>query len=160
MSKKIILSLTVIMMLLAGCTTTAQNNTQVFPSDVVAEIQEKLDDLTAGELPPGMVVWIDTPKYRFEAASGVANLKDGTAMAPSGAFRIGSITKMFTEAVIIQLAEEGELTLDDPLSLWLSEITDQLPNGDLMTLRQLLTHTSGVFNIVEHEAYYSDSSLR
>ncbi len=156
MSKKFILSLTVIMMLLAGCTTTAQNDTQAFPFDVVAEIQAKMDDLTAGELPPGMVVWIDTPKYRFEGASGVANLKDGTAMAPTGAFRIGSITKMFTATVIIQLEEGGLLTLDDPLSLWLPEAADQLPNGDLITLRQLLTHTSGVFSIVEHEAYYAD----
>ena len=156
MSKKLILSLTMIMMLLAGCTTTAQNNTQAFPSDVVAEIQAKMDDLTAGELPPGMVVWIDTSKYRFEGASGVANLKDGTAMAPSGAFRIGSITKMFTATVIIQLAEDGVLTLDDSLSLWLPEVADLLPYGNSITLRHLLTHTSGVFNIVEHEAYYAD----
>jgi D-alanyl-D-alanine carboxypeptidase len=156
MSKKFILSLTVIMMLLAGCTTTAQNDTQAFPSDVVAEIQAKMDNLTAGEIPPGMVVWIDTPKHRFEGASGVENLKDGTEMAPSGAFRIGSITKMFTATVIIQLAEDGVLTLDDPVSLWLPEVADQLPYGNSITLRHLLTHTSGVFNIVEHEAYYAD----
>ena len=115
-----------------------------------------MDDLTAGELPPGMVVWIDAPDYRFEGASGSADLMDDIPMPPEGAFRIGSITKMFTATVIVQLAEDGVLTLDDPLALWLPEVADQLPYGDQITLRHLLTHTSGLFNVVEHEAYWAD----
>ncbi len=63
---------------------------------------------------------------------------------------------MFTATVIIQLAEDGVLTLDDPLALWLPEVADQLPYGDQITLRHLLTHTSGLFNVVEHEAYWAD----
>jgi D-alanyl-D-alanine carboxypeptidase len=115
-----------------------------------------MDDLTAGELPPGMVVWIDAPGYRFEGTSGFADLMDDIPMPPEGAFRIGSITKMFTAVVIIQLAEDGVLTLDDPLALWLPKVADQLPYGDQITLRHLLTHTSGLFNVVEHEAYWAD----
>lgn len=155
MIKQIISSLTLIM-LLSGCVTTAQDNQQSFPPEVVAAIQTKMDDLTAGGLPPGMVMWIDAPGYRFEGASGFADLTDGIPMLPEGAFRIGSITKMFTATVIIQLAEEGVLTLDDPLALWLPEVAEQLPYGDQITLRHLLSHTSGLFNVVEHEAYYSD----
>jgi D-alanyl-D-alanine carboxypeptidase len=115
-----------------------------------------MDALTAGELPPGMAVWIDAPAYRLAGASGVANLTSDTPMPPEGAFRIGSITKMFTAAVIIQLAEDGVLTLDDPLALWLPEVAEQLPYGDQITLRHLLTHTSGLFNVVEHEDYWAD----
>jgi D-alanyl-D-alanine carboxypeptidase len=63
---------------------------------------------------------------------------------------------MFTATVIVQLAEDGVLTLDDPLALWLPEVADQLPYGDQITLRHLLTHTSGLFNVVEHEAYWAD----
>jgi D-alanyl-D-alanine carboxypeptidase len=48
------------------------------------------------------------------------------------------------------------LTLDDPLALWLPEVADQLPFGDQITLRHLLTHTSGLFSVVEHEAYWAD----
>jgi D-alanyl-D-alanine carboxypeptidase len=103
-----------------------------------------------------MVVWIDAPGYRFDGASGFANLMDNTPMPPEGAFRIGSITKMFTATVILQLAEDGVLTLDDPLALWLPDVAEQLPYGDQITLRHLLTHTSGLFNVVEHEAYYAD----
>jgi len=115
-----------------------------------------MDGLTAGELPPGMIVWIDAPAYQFAGASGSADLLNGTPMPPEGAFRIGSITKMFTAAVIVQLAEDGVLTLDDPLAQWLPEVAAQLPYGDQITLRHLLTHTSGLFNVVEHEAYYAD----
>lgn len=156
MIKQLILGLTLMMLMLSGCTTVAQDDPQTFPPDVVAEIQAKMDDLTAGELPPGMVVWIDAPEYRFAGASGFADLTDDIAMPPEGAFRIGSITKMFTAAVIVQLAEEGVLTLDDPLALWLPEVAEQLPYGDQITLRHLLTHTSGLFNVVEHESYWAD----
>ncbi len=145
-----------LVMLLPGLIATAQDDPQAFPPDVAAEIQAEMDDLTASGLPPGMVVWIDAPEYRFAGASGFADLTHDLPMPPEGAFRIGSITKMFTATVIIQLAEDGVLTLDDPLALWLPDVADQLPYGDQITLRHLLTHTSGVFNIVEHEAYWAD----
>jgi len=156
MQKQSMIRLALMVMLLTGCATTAQNNTQVFPTEVVTELQTKIDDVTTGGLPPGMILWIDAADYQFEGASGLASLTDEIPMPPDGAFRIGSITKMFTATVIIQLAEDGVLTLDDSLALWLPEVADQLPNGDLITLRHLLTHTSGLFNIVEHEAYYAD----
>lgn len=115
-----------------------------------------MDNLTATELPIGMVVWIDTPQNRFEGASGSANLSAEVPMPADGAFRIGSITKMFTAAVVAQLAEDGVLTLEDSLAQWLPEVADQLPHGDQITVYQLLTHTSGLFNVVEHEAYFAD----
>lgn len=154
MFKQIIFSLTLIV-LISACNTT-QNALKAFPADVTTDIQTKMDDLTAGGVPPGMVVWIDTPEHRFEGASGFANLSDNTPIASDGAFRIGSITKTFTATVILQLAEDGVLTLDDPMTLWLPEVAKQLPNGDQITLRHLLAHTSGLFNIVEHEAYWAD----
>ncbi|NDJ77070.1 MAG: beta-lactamase family protein [Chloroflexi bacterium] len=141
---------------LPDLTATAQDGPQAFPPAVVAEIQAEMDNLTARGLPPGMVVWIDAPDYQFAGASGFADLMNEVPMSPDGAFRIGSITKMFTATVIVQLAEEGVLTLDDPLALWLPEVADQLPYGDQITLRHLLTHTSGVFNIVESDLYFGD----
>ncbi len=146
----------ILVTLLPGFIVAAQDNPQAFPPDVAAEIQAEMDELTAGGFPLGMVVWIDAPEYRFAGASGSANLADDIPMSPEGAFRIGSITKMFTATVILQLAEDGVLTLDDPLAQWLPEVADQLPYGDQITLRHLLTHTSGVFNIVESDLYYGD----
>lgn len=143
--------------LLTGSVANAQQDTQPsFPPDVLAEIQAAMDSLTEGTFPPGMVVWIDTPEYQFAGASGFADLMGETPMTPQGAFRIGSITKMFTATVIIQLAEDSVLSLDDPLALWLPEVAEQLPYGDQITLRHLLSHTSGVFHYVENEVYYAD----
>jgi D-alanyl-D-alanine carboxypeptidase len=150
------LSLALILSLLPVGTAAAQAEPQAFPPDIEADIQTQMDGLTAGGLPPGMIAWIDAPPYRFEGASGSANLADGTPMPPEGAFRIGSITKMFTAVVIMQLAEDGVLSLDNPLAQWLPAVADQLPYGDQITLRHLLGHTSGVSNVVEHEAYYPD----
>ncbi len=156
MIRRLVLSLALMTLLLSGCAASGQSDSQEFPADAVAEIQAKMDDVTAGGLPPGMVVWIATPEYQFEGASGLANVGDETPMSPEGAFRIGSVTKMFTAAVIVQLAEDGVLTLDDPLALWLPDVAEQLPYGDQITVRQMLTHTSGLFNVVEHEAYFTD----
>ena len=156
--RMIITLMAFLMILLVGSSVTAQEDAepQAFPPEVTAEIQAEMDSLTEGTLPPGMVVWIDTPEYRFEGASGFANLVDETPMSPEGAFRIGSITKMFTATVVIQLAEDGVLALDDPLAMWLPEVADQLPYGDQITLRHLLSHTSGVYSYVENEAYFTD----
>ena len=154
MLKKIFLGLT-LMVLLSGCFT-SQKDLQSFPPKTTVEIQSIMDEKVADGFPPGMVVWIEGPEYRFEGASGLANVADNTPMSPDGAFRVGSITKMFTATVIVKLAEDGVLTLDDPVSLWLPEVADQLPNGHQITLHHLLSHTSGLFNVVEHEAYFTD----
>lgn len=155
MTRRLTSSLTLIVLLLTGWTA-SQDALQAFPPDVSAELQGHMDELSASGLPPGMVVWIDAPAYRFEGASGLADLSHDTPMPSHGAFRIGSITKMFTATVIMQLAEDGVLSLDDPVALWLPEVADRLPNGDRITLRHLLSHTSGLFNVVEHETYYAD----
>jgi D-alanyl-D-alanine carboxypeptidase len=62
---------------------------------------------------------------------------------------VGSITKTFVTAALMQLADEGKLTIDDPLSNWLPDF----PRADQITLRQLLGHTSGVYNYFEHPTY-------
>ena len=147
MIKQLIFTLT-LMIVLPAIIATAQDDVQAFPSDVVTQIQAEMDELTASGYPPGMVVWIDAPEYQFEGASGFADIKEETPVLPEDAFRIGSITKMFTATVILQLAEDGVLTLDDPLALWLPDVAEQLPYGDQITLRHLLSHTSGLFNVV------------
>ena len=76
------------------------------------------------------------------------------AVTPDTPFVVGSITKTFVAAAIMQLQEEGELSLDDPLSDWLPDY----PNAENITLRQLLSHTSGLFNYFEHPSTTRTSS--
>lgn len=69
---------------------------------------------------------------------GLANLEEQTAAAPSTNYRLASVTKQFTAASILFLAHDGKLSLDDPIRKWLPT----LPDG--ITIRHLLTHTSGL----------------
>jgi CubicO group peptidase (beta-lactamase class C family) len=62
-------------------------------------------------------------------------------------YQIGSITKQFTAAVIMQLQNEGKLSVNDKLSKYFSG----LPNGDKITIEHLLTHTSGMYNYTDDE---------
>jgi len=77
----------------------------------------------------------------FLAAAGMADLELGVPLAPDMVFEIGSITKQFTAAAILMLAEEGKLSLDDPIT---KHLPDYPPYGNGITIEHLLTHTSGI----------------
>jgi CubicO group peptidase (beta-lactamase class C family) len=83
-------------------------------------------------------------KIIYAKGFGLANLETGTKVTPDSVFMIGSITKQFTAAAIMVLAEQGKLTVDDPISRYFPDF----PRGQEVTIRQLLTHTSGVRTIM------------
>jgi D-alanyl-D-alanine carboxypeptidase len=68
--------------------------------------------------------------------------------------RIGSISKMFTTVVVLQLVEEDALDLDAPIATWLPDL---LPNGDVITVRQLLQHTSGLYDYLEDRRFVAQA---
>ena len=100
-------------------------------------------DTTAKELLiPGVVVVLRTPQGEFTVSYGTTLLG---ATSPPGAdthFRIASNTKTMTAAVIMLLAQEGKLSLDDPVSKYVPSV----PNGDNITIAQLLEMRSGLYN--------------
>jgi D-alanyl-D-alanine carboxypeptidase len=71
-------------------------------------------------------------------------------MAPVDRFRVGSITKSFIATVLLQLVQEGKLTLGDSLEHWLPGL---VPNGRSITIRELLQHTSGLYDYVDNPAF-------
>jgi D-alanyl-D-alanine carboxypeptidase len=74
-------------------------------------------------------------------------------MPQDGRYRIGSLTKTFTAAVVLQLAEEGRLSLDDTVEQWLPGLVRGNGNdGRHISLRQLLQHTSGLPEVVQDVA--------
>src|SRR4051812_46121027 len=79
------------------------------------------------------------------ATSGVADLRTRQPVAPNGHFRIASVTKAFVATVILQLAGDGRLSLDDTVERWLpGVVSGNGNNGRAITIRQLLQHTSGI----------------
>lgn len=98
----------------------------------------------------GMSAAIFVPGYQIW--TGVTGVSHGDVpITIETVFHGGSTGKNFTAALILQLAEEGLLSLDDPVSRWLPEYPHVDSN---ITVRQLLSHTSGIFQINEHPDYF------
>lgn len=118
---------------------------------VLAQLTDPTDPLVSQlGLAPGAVVSVRTPDWSYAGAAGLADPDTGAPMDCAMPFQIGSNTKMMTAAVILQLMEEGRLLIDDALSAHLPEVAARLPNGAAITLRHLLTHTSGVFSYTDN----------
>lgn len=96
--------------------------------------------------PGAAVVVMQGGKIVYTGARGMADIAGGKPITPDTVFRLGSITKQFAAAVIVQLAQEGKLSLDDPLSKFLPDYPQP---GASATVRQLLQHTSGIQDYTE-----------
>ena len=94
----------------------------------------------------------------YLAGFGLADVEWGAAITPETVFRIGSVTKQFTAAAIMVLAEEGKLGLDDPVHSVLGNCPASARNA---TIRHLLNHTSGIkeFNTLSSFPETADLSL-
>jgi CubicO group peptidase (beta-lactamase class C family) len=100
---------------------------------------------------PGMaVIVVRKGRTLHRAAYGMANLELGVAMKPEHVFRIGSVTKQFTSAAIMMLAEEGKLAVSDPITKFLPDYPTQ---GKTITVEHLLTHTSGIQSYTDMPAW-------
>ncbi len=97
----------------------------------------------------------------FDRAVGLANGETQTPLSPTDRFRIYSITKAFTAVLVLQLVDDGVLALDDTVTDWLDDpAVSRIPNVDQITLRQLLTHTSGVYDyFAEDSPFWQDAYL-
>ncbi|MVM29033.1 serine hydrolase [Spirosoma sp. HMF4905] len=80
-------------------------------------------------------------KVIYQKAFGMANIELNVPMRPDHVFRIGSITKQFTAVAILQLMEQGKLSLQDEITRFIPDYPTQ---GKKITVEHLLTHTSGI----------------
>ena len=105
---------------------------------------------------PGATAAYILPDGTVEAfAVGMADLELKVPMAPDSRMLAASTGKTFVAAEVLALAQEGVLDLDDPLSEWLGghDWFSRLPNGNAVSLRQLLTHSSGIPDHVTTESF-------
>jgi D-alanyl-D-alanine carboxypeptidase len=122
------------------------------PAGLVAALDAALAAVVQGTFmgaAPGAVLSVAGPGWRYVRSAGMADPEAGRKVDCAMPFQIGSATKMMTAVVLLQLHEEGALSLDDPLSRQLPEVAARLPHGDAMTLRQLAQHTAGVFSYTD-----------
>ena len=113
------------------------------PADFRKKAEAYLKSVYPADGPGAAVIVVDDGKVVYQGAQGLADLERGRKITPETVFRIGSNTKQFTATVILQLVEEGKISLDDRLSQFLP---DYPKPGAEATVAQLLTHTSGIKN--------------
>ncbi|MCE7031331.1 beta-lactamase family protein [Lysobacter sp. GX 14042] len=117
---------------LASCATT--------PSGADTRLDRLMAPYT-GEVPGASVLVLRNGQPVVSAAYGLADLEHGTAATPTTNYRLASVSKQFTAAAVLLLAEDGRLGLDDPVRAWLPGLP---ASAQPVTLRHLLTHTSGL----------------
>jgi CubicO group peptidase (beta-lactamase class C family) len=94
---------------------------------------------------PGAALAVSKGDEVFETATGLVNVATGVEATPDSVFQIGSITKTFTSTLVMQLVEEGRIDLDTPVWSYMPEVHFGDPDATVqITVRQLLTHTSGL----------------
>lgn len=114
-----------------------------FEKGVIDKLNAVFDEGFSESDSPGMAVgvWVDG-KGSWIRSAGKADTQTGQSFLPVDRFRIASITKTFTGTLVLMLVDEGKLTLEDTINSYVSGI----PDGDKITIRMLLNHTSGIFD--------------
>ncbi len=122
------------------------------PAVTQAELQAAVDTSMATYGTPAAVVGVFVPgKGSWVSATGVADLTTGAEPTADMAWPLRSVTKSFTVTLILQLVDEGKLSLDDTVDQYL----DGVPNGDRITIRQLADMSSGLADYTT-EAFIDD----
>ena len=120
---------------------------------IETNIKMAFDSIIENTNVPGLVVGIWAPDEGIDLvySAGVADLDTKAPMDPEMVFRIASNTKTFAITVLLQLVDEGSLSLDDKLSQYLPDF----PRGDEVSIEMLTNMRSGIFNYVTSELFWT-----
>ena len=125
-------------LLLAGA---ALGQATVADKASIVSYSEKLLEQAASEDGPGMAILVARgDEVLWRAARGKASLELDVPLTPDHVFRLASVSKQFAATGLLKLVDDGKVALDDPLT----KFVPGYPNGDAITVRMLLDHTSGI----------------
>src|SRR5215467_3719565 len=125
-----------------------------------AGLQQAADQLVADGV-PGVIIMTRRGQQVSDVVAGLADKATGQPMRPQDRVWIGSITKTFVATVVLQLAAEGRLSLNDSVQKWLpGVITGHGYHPARITIRQLLQHTSGIRDYVSSPGFLTPQSFR
>ena len=111
-------------------------------SDTTTRVVDRVFDAYSGTSSPGCALGVSrNGRVVYERGYGMANLETGTPITPASIFHVASVSKQFTAMSIMLLARDGRLSVDDDIRKYLPEIPSY---GTTITIRHLLTHTSGL----------------
>ena len=119
------------------------------PDAAYADVAQRLSEFVRHELadkgiPAISVALVDDQDMVWAAGFGMQDPATGVPATERTVYRVGSVSKLFTDIAIMQLVERGELDLDAPVTTYLPDFTPENPFGTPITLRQLTSHRSGL----------------
>jgi D-alanyl-D-alanine carboxypeptidase len=155
--EKAILASTMVLGLI-GCGGSSSNEPLASPIEPTlatpltdSQLQAMLDDIaTSTATVPGIALRIESPNRQFIGASGVSNVATLETLQVEDRMPAGSAGKPMIAVMIMQMVEQGRLSLDDTLTNLLPpDLTSRLPNADSISVRHLLGHTSGIVSYLD-----------
>lgn len=143
--------------------TAKPSRAQSQPQELIAELQRLLAaEVAAHPSLPGELLHVHAPDQGLDIslAAGVFDRGSKRPLDPHHVFRIASVTKTFVAAAILRLSEEDKIKLNNPINRYLpAQYNAILDAGgyptNLITVRQLLTHTSGIFDYARAPEFYA-----
>jgi D-alanyl-D-alanine carboxypeptidase len=138
--------LMVVVAVLTACSSSSSQPTaKAFSSSQTQRFDELVQAAIGIHRLPGAVVSIDDPRRgTFAKAYGTADVVAGRKLQLNDRYRVYSVTKTFTATAILQLVDGGQLSLDDTLEKYVPGV----PNGGLITIRELLAMRAGIYDYV------------
>ncbi|MXO59542.1 serine hydrolase [Altererythrobacter salegens] len=129
---------------------------QLSDAEIAARVQTVVEQVMARPEAVGLSIAVAKDDHVIiDEGVGKADLEWNVPADETSVFRIGSVTKQFTAAAIMQLVEAGKLALDDPLSKYVPEFDS---GGRTITIRQLLNHASGIPNYTVQPGFFAKSA--
>ena len=133
------------------------------PRADLAGIARRLEQVIAREmrdhgLPALSIALVDDQQVVWARGFGIADPADSTPATAETVYRVGSVSKLFTDVAIMQLVERGALDLDAPVNRYLPDFRPRNPYNKSVTLRQLMSHRSGLVREPPVGSYFDSTS--
>lgn len=139
--------------------TTENLNARADYVGVTAELQRVIQHEMADKLLPALsIALVDGQEIVWAQGFGFADPERKIPATAATVYRVGSVSKLFTDLGIMQLVESGELQLDTPVTNYLPEFRPENPFGKPITLRQLMSHRAGLVREPPGGNYFDDSN--
>ncbi len=128
-----------------GAPRTAARESATSYGPLVAALAEYVEAEMQDKRIPGIsIALVDGDEIVWAQGFGVADPESGAPATAETVYRVGSVSKLFTDIAVMQLVERGELDLDAAVQTYLPEFAPRNPFGGAITLRQLMSHRSGL----------------
>jgi D-alanyl-D-alanine carboxypeptidase len=159
LSPKLLCSSIILMLAACGSDSKVSKTPNIeIPPTITFDYQKMIDE-TVSDTIPGIILLVETSEQQFLGSAGLADIETQEAMQTYHIMPNGSAGKKLTALLVAMLAEEGMLNIDNRLDTWLpEELLVQIAHSDKMTLRQLLNHTSGVYDYLD-DSDFNDAVL-